>query len=283
MRMALRMTKRAQKKLEELGSTTRLESSTENEHGLKVKTNDILNDLGYVQPPSNETPGGKKVTIQPGVKGETKEEAELRRLRQTRESEEREDRQLKEQLKQANGERKLKELKAVKEEAEHNQRREAYTRWVQEQISNENELAEQRAAERRRIIAREDAKGSKGNRSDSGSSDDKNEDWPPRREHGSTRKEARKKKEEALKIKVPDYNTGRTWREMAKPLEVLYSRLEECEVSVYGEEDRGEETQKGIELIHSEIKTIEERVKELYKEIGTRCEEQIRTGGRLER
>ena len=51
---------------------------------------------------------------------------------------------------------------------------------------------------------------------------------------------------------------------------------------VYGEEDRDEETQEGIELIHSEIKTIEERVKELYEEIGTRCEEQIRTGGRLE-
>ena len=69
---------------------------------------------------------------------------------------------------------------------------------------------------------------------------------------------------------------------MAKPLESLYSRLEECEVSVYGEEDRDEETQEGIELIHSEIKTIQERVKELYEEIGMRCEEQIRTGGRLE-
>merc|ERR1711888_540884 len=108
MRMALRMTKRAQKKLEELGLTIRLEPSTENEHGLKVTTNDILNNLGYVPPPSNETPGGKKVTIQPGVEGETKEEAELQKMRQTRETEEREDRQLKEQLKRANGERTMK-------------------------------------------------------------------------------------------------------------------------------------------------------------------------------
>ena len=47
--------------------------------------------------------------IQPGVEGETKEEAELRRLRQTRETEERDDRQLKEQLKRANGEKKIRQ------------------------------------------------------------------------------------------------------------------------------------------------------------------------------
>merc|ERR1712082_62133 len=179
-----------QKKLEELGSTIRLKFNTENKHGPEATTNDILKNVGYGPPglpPSNETPGGKNVTIKHDGEGETKEEAELRMLRQTRETEEREDRQLKEQLERANAERKIKELKAAKEEAEHNQRREAHTRWVQEQISKENELAEQRAAERRRIIERENAKRSKGNRSDSWNSDDKNKEWPPTGEYENKR------------------------------------------------------------------------------------------------
>merc|ERR1711888_304317 len=120
MRMTMRMTRRTQKKLEELGSTIRLEFSTENKHGPEATTNDILKNVGYGPlglPPSNETPGGKNVTIKHDGEGETKEEAELRMLRQTRETEEREDRQLKEQLERANGERKIKELKAAKEEA----------------------------------------------------------------------------------------------------------------------------------------------------------------------
>ena len=125
---------------------------------------------------------------------------------------------------------------------------------MREQISREKELAEQRAAERRRIMARENVKGSKGTRSGSWNSDDKNKEWPPTGEYENKRKGAReksessrkltiklrqigsqlmeqearlrKKKGEAVKIKTPDYNTGRTWREMAKPLETLYSRLE---------------------------------------------------------
>ena len=93
-------------------------------------------------------------------------------------------------------------MKAAKEEAEHNQRREAHTRWLQEQISKEKELAEQRAADKRRIMARENTKGSKGNRSDSGNSDDKNEEWPPRREYGSKRKGAREKSESSRKLTI---------------------------------------------------------------------------------